>query len=71
MMTQERKKKLEELLENVFDAITDFEETVKKSDMKWAKQNIDNEEDEELAYSILNFGENLSDTGKNFNYNFE
>lgn len=70
MMTKERAEKLEKLMENVFEAISEFEETVKKSDMKWA-QKYDGEELQDFADSLLNYGENLSDNGKNFNYNYE
>ena len=69
-MNKERVEKLEKLMENVFEAISEFEEAVKKSDMKWAK-NYKGEELEDFASSLLNYGENLSDNGKNFNYNFE
>jgi hypothetical protein len=70
MMNKERVEKLEKLMENVFEAISEFEETVKKSDMKWA-QKYKGGELEDFASSLLNYGENLSDNGKNFNYNFE
>jgi hypothetical protein len=75
-MTIQRAEQLEKLMQNVFDAIEEFEETIKKSDMKWAKRyyNSKNEEDngdlECIAESLLNYGENLSDNGKNFDYNF-
>ena len=69
-MTKERAEKLEKLMENVFEAISEFEETVKKSDMKWA-QKYDGDELQDFADSLLNYGENLSDNGKNFNYNYE
>jgi len=76
-MTKERAEKLEKLMENVFEAISEFEETVKKSDMKWAQKYLDSENCEDdgdlecTAESLVNFGENLSDSGKNFNYNYE
>jgi hypothetical protein len=75
-MTIQRAEQLEKLMQNVFDAIEEFEETIKKSDIKWAKRyyNSKNAEDngdlECIAESLLNYGENLSDNGKNFNYNF-
>lgn len=76
-MTKERAEKLEKLMENVFEAISEFEETVKKSDMKWAQKYLNSEncgDDGDLectAESLVNFGENLKDIGKNFDYNYE
>jgi len=69
-MTTERAEKLDKLMANVFDAIEEFQETLKKSDIKWAERYEEDEDGdgdlEETASSILNFGENLIDTGKMF-----
>ena len=71
-MTTERAEKLDKLMANVFDAIEEFQETLKKSDIKWAEKYsysenaADNGDLEETADGILNFGENLIDSGKMF-----
>lgn len=71
-MTTERAEKLDKLMQNVFDAIEEYQETLKKSDIKWAERYLESEnaEDngdlEETAYGITGFGENLIDTGKSF-----
>ena len=71
-MTTERAEKLDKLRQNVFDAIDEYQETLKKSDIKWAKKYFysknaaDNGDLEECSDGILNFGENLIDTGKMF-----
>ena len=76
-MNKERVEKLEKLMENVFEAISEFEEAVKKSDMKWAQKYLNSENCEDdgdlecTAESLVSFGENLKDIGKNFDYNFE
>lgn len=65
-MTTERAEKLDKLMANVFDAIEEYEETLKKSDIKWAERYEGDGDLEETADGILNFGENLIDTGKMF-----
>ena len=64
-MTVERAEKLDKLITNVFDAIEEYQETLKKSDIKWA-ESYEEGDLEETADGILNFGENLIDTGKMF-----
>ena len=68
MMKQERKKEISELIEETFNNVTKLNDLLKKSDYEWAKKNweSDNDDDYELAESILNVGENLKDWGKQF-----
>ena len=68
MMKRERKKQISELIEATFDNVTKLNDLLKKSDYEWAKKNweSDNDDDYELAESILNVGENLKDWGKQF-----
>ena len=68
MMKRERKKQISELIEATFDNVTKLNELLKKSDYEWANKNweSDNDDDYELAESILNVGENLKDWGKQF-----
>ena len=68
MMKQERKKQISELIEATFDNVTKLNELLKKSDYEWANKNweSENDDDYELAESILNVGENLKDWGKQF-----
>lgn len=68
MMKRERKKQISELIEATFDNVTKLNELLKKSDYEWANKNweSDNDDDYELAESILNVGENLKDWGKMF-----
>ena len=68
MMKLERKKQISELIEATFDNVTKLNELLKKSDYEWANKNweSDNDDDYELAESILNVGENLKDWGKQF-----
>jgi hypothetical protein len=67
-MKRERKKQISELIEATFDNVTKLNELLKKSDYEWANKNweSDNDDDYELAESILNVGENLKDWGKQF-----
>jgi len=67
-MKLERKKQISELIEATFDNVTKLNELLKKSDYEWANKNweSDNDDDYELAESILNVGENLKDWGKQF-----
>jgi len=67
-MKQERKKEISELIEETFNNVTKLNDLLKKSDYEWAKKNweSDNDDDYELAESILNVGENLKDWGKQF-----
>ena len=68
MMKRERKKQISELIEATFDNVTKLNDLLKKSDYEWANKNweSDNDDDYELAESILNVGENLKDWGKQF-----
>lgn len=68
MMKRERKKQISELIEATFDNVTKLNELLKKSDYEWANKNweSENDDDYELAESILNVGENLKDWGKQF-----
>ena len=68
MMKLERKKQISELIEETFNNVTKLNDLLKKSDYEWAKKNweSDNDDDYELAESILNVGENLKDWGKQF-----
>jgi hypothetical protein len=68
MMKRERKKQISELIEATFDNVTKLNELLNKSDYEWANKNweSDNDDDYELAESILNVGENLKDWGKMF-----
>ena len=67
-MKLERKKQISELIEETFNNVTKLNELLKKSDYEWANKNweSDNDDDYELAESILNVGENLKDWGKQF-----
>ena len=67
-MKQERKKQISELIEETFNNVTKLNDLLKKSDYEWANKNweSDNDDDYELAESILNVGENLKDWGKQF-----
>ena len=68
MMKLERKKQISELIEATFDNVTKLNELLKKSDYEWANKNweSENDDDYELAESILGVGENLKDWGKMF-----
>ena len=68
MMKRERKKQISELIEETFNNVTELNDLLKKSDYEWANKNweSDNDDDYELAESILNVGENLKDWGKQF-----
>ena len=68
MMKRERKKEISELIEQTFDNVQKLNDLLKKSDYEWANKNweSDNDDDYELAESILNVGENLKDWGKQF-----
>ena len=68
MMKLERKKQISELIEETFNNVTKLNELLKKSDYEWANKNweSENDDDYELAESILNVGENLKDWGKQF-----
>ena len=67
-MKLERKKQISELIEETFNNVTKLNDLLKKSDYEWANKNweSDNDDDYELAESILNVGENLKDWGKQF-----
>lgn len=65
-MKTERKQKIEQLIETTFKNVAELNELLKKSDYDWANKNVDSEEDDELAESILNVGDNLVDYGKMF-----
>jgi len=65
-MKTERKQKIEQLIETTFKNVAELNELLKKSDYVWANKNVDSEEDDELAESILNVGDNLVDWGKMF-----
>ena len=65
-MKIERKQKIEQLIETTFKNVAELNEMLKKSDYDWANKNVDSEEDDELAESILNVGDNLVDWGKMF-----
>jgi len=65
-MKTERKQKIEQLIETTFKNVAELNEMLKKSDYDWANKNMDSEEDDELAESILNVGDNLVDWGKMF-----
>ena len=71
MMKLERKKQISELIEETFNNVTKLNDLLKKSDYKWARKNweSENDDDYELAESILNVGDNLVDWGKQFLYN--
>jgi len=66
MMKTERKQKIEQLIETTFKNVAELNEMLKKSDYDWANKNVDSEEDDELAESILNVRDNLIDWGKMF-----
>ena len=68
MMKLERKKEISELIEETFNNVTKLNDLLKKSDYVWARKNSESENDDdyELAESILNVGENLVDWGKQF-----
>ena len=68
MMKLERKKQISELIEATFDNVTKLNDLLKKSDYVWARKNSESENDDdyELAESILNVGENLKDWGQQF-----
>ena len=66
MMKTERKQKIEQLIEMTFKNVAELNELLKKSDYDWANKNVDNDDDYELAESILNVGDNLVDYGKMF-----
>ena len=65
-MKTERKQKIEQLIETTFKNVAELNEMLKKSDYDWANKNVDNDDDYELAESILNVGDNLVDYGKMF-----
>jgi hypothetical protein len=65
-MKIERKQKIEQLIETTFKNVAELNEMLKKSDYDWANKNVDSEEDDELAESILNVRDNLIDWGKMF-----
>jgi hypothetical protein len=65
-MKTERKQKIEQLIETTFKNVAELNELLKKSDYDWANKNVDSEEDDELAESILNVRDNLIDWGKMF-----
>ena len=65
-MKTERKQKIEQLIENTFKNVAELNEMLKKSDYDWANKNIDNDDDYELAESILNIRDNMCDWGKMF-----
>ena len=68
MMKLERKKQISELIEETFNNVIKLHDLLKKSDYDWANKNYesDNDDDYELAESILGVGENLKDWGKQF-----
>ena len=68
MMKLERKKQISELIEETFNNVEKLNDLLKKSDYVWARKNweSDNDDDYELAESILGVGENLKDWGKMF-----
>lgn len=63
-----RKKEISELIEVTFNNVQKLNALLKTSDYNWAKKNYDSDEDDdyELAESILNVGDNLVDYGKMF-----
>ena len=65
-MKTERKQKIEQLIENTFKNVAELNELLKKSDYDWANKNVDNDDDYELAESILNIRDNMCDWGKMF-----
>ena len=65
-MKTERKQKIEQLIETTFKNVAELNEMLKKSDYDWANKNIDNDDDYELAESILNIRDNMCDWGKMF-----
>ena len=65
-MKTERKQKIEQLIETTFKNVAELNELLKKSDYDWANKNIDNDDDYELAESILNIRDNMCDWGKMF-----
>ena len=66
MMKTERKQKIEQLIETTFKNVAELNELLKKSDYDWANKNVDNDDDHELAESILNIRDNMCDWGKMF-----
>ena len=66
MMKTERKQKIEQLIETTFKNVAELNELLKKSDYDWANKNVDNDDDYELAESILNIRDNMCDWGKMF-----
>jgi hypothetical protein len=65
-MKTERKQKIEQLIETTFKNVAELNEMLKKSDYDWANKNVDSDDDNELAESIQNVGDNLVDWGKMF-----
>ena len=65
-MKTERKQKIEQLIEMTFKNVAELNEMLKKSDYDWANKNVDNDDDYELAESILNIRDNMCDWGKMF-----
>ena len=65
-MKTERKQKIEQLIETTFKNVAELNELLKKSDYDWANKNVDNDDDYELAESILNIRDNMCDWGKMF-----
>jgi glycosylphosphatidylinositol transamidase (GPIT) subunit GPI8 len=65
-MKTERKQKIEQLIETTFKNVAELNEMLKKSDYDWANKNVDNDDDYELAESILNIRDNMCDWGKMF-----
>ena len=65
-MKTERKQKIEQLIETNFKNVAELNELLKKSDYDWANKNVDNDDDYELAESILNIRDNMCDWGKMF-----
>ena len=65
-MKTERKQKIEQLIEMTFKNVAELNELLKKSDYDWANKNVDNDDDYELAESILNIRDNMCDWGKMF-----
>ena len=67
-MKLERKKQINDLIEETFNNVEKLNDLLKKSDYVWARKNweSDNDDDYELAENILNVGENLKDWGKQF-----
>ena len=65
-MKKDRQQKIEQLIENTFKNVAELNEMLKKSDYDWANKNVDNDDDYELAESILNIRDNMCDWGKMF-----